>query len=88
MTESRAKELGPYLLGYSRSWPPLPLLMSGRTYYWGRLSQRRWRWSAGLTMADLTLLTCMKRLPLRPRTLQPLGSERFSREVLGRAQAT
>lgn len=44
MTESRAKELGltPWAICVATR---LPLLMSGRTCYWGRPGQRRWRWS-------------------------------------------
>ncbi len=65
MTESRAKELGLRPLGYLRSYAFTAIdvwqdMLLGPAWSTPLALER-----AGLTMADLTLLTCMKRLPLR-----------------------
>lgn len=89
MTESRAKELGWYRWGICAA-THLLRLMSGRTCCSVRL------WStplalerAGLTMSDLTLIDMHEAFAAQTlANIQLLGSERFAREVLGRAHAT
>ncbi|ECB9842841.1 acetyl-CoA C-acyltransferase FadI [Salmonella enterica] len=91
MTESRAKELGLHPLGYLRSyaftaidvWQDMLLGPAWSTPL--ALALER----AGLTMADLTLFDMHEAFAAQTlANLQLLGSERFAREVLGRAQAT
>lgn len=88
MTESRAKELGLVPLGYLRSfaftaidvWQDM--LLAGVVN--AACPER-----AGLTMADLTLIDMHEAFAAQTlANLQLLGSERFAREVLGRAHAT
>ena len=90
MTESRAKELGLVPLGYLRSyaftaidvWQDMLLGPARST----PLALER----AGLTMSDPTLIDMHEAFAASDTgaNIQLLGSERFAREVLGRAHAT
>ncbi|EKD5908067.1 acetyl-CoA C-acyltransferase FadI [Salmonella enterica subsp. enterica serovar Newport] len=89
MTESRAKELGLRPLGYLRSYAFTAIdvwqdMLLGPAWSTPLALER-----AGLTMADLTLFDMHEAFAAQTlANLQLLGSERFAREVLGRAQAT
>ena len=88
MTESRVKELGWCrwgICGYAFTaidvWQDMLLGPAWST----PLALER----AGLTMSELTLIDMHEALqPVTLANIQLLGSERFAREVLGRAHAT
>lgn len=89
MTESRAKELGLKPLGYLRSYAFTAIdvwqdMLLGPAWSTPLALER-----AGLTMADLTLFDMHEAFAAQTlANLQLLGSERFARDVLGRAHAT
>ncbi|WP_312692368.1 acetyl-CoA C-acyltransferase FadI [Kosakonia sp.] len=89
MTESRAKELGLTPLGYLRSYAFTAIavqqdMLLGPAWATPLALER-----AGLTMADLTLLDMHEAFAAQTLSnLQLMASDRFAREVLGRAQAT
>jgi acetyl-CoA acyltransferase len=89
MTESRAKELGLTPLGYLRSYAFTAIdvwqdMLLGPAWSTPLALER-----AGLTLADLTLIDMHEAFAAQTlANLQCLASDRFSREVLGRAQAT
>ena len=89
MTESRAKELGLVPLGYLRSFAFTAIdvwqdMLLGPAWSTPLALER-----AGLTMADLTLIDMHEAFAAQTlANLQLLGSERFARDVLGRAHAT
>lgn len=89
MTESRAKELGWCRWGICAA-THLLRLMSGRTCCSVRLGSTPLALErAGLTMSDLTLIDMHEAFAAQTlANIQLLGSERFAREVLGRAHAT
>ncbi len=89
MTESRRKKLGLVPLGYLRSYA-FTAMMSGRTCCSVQPGQHRWRWNVpDCTIGDLTLIDMHEAFAAQTlANIQLLGSERFARDVLGRAHAT
>lgn len=89
MTESRAKELGLVPLGYLRSYAFTAIdvwqdMLLGPAWSTPLALER-----AGLTMSDLTLIDMHEAFAAQTlANIQLLGSERFARDVLGRAHAT
>lgn len=89
MTESRAKELGLRPLGYLRSYAFTAIdvwqdMLLGPAWSTPLALER-----AGLTLGDLTLIDMHEAFAAQTlANLQCLASDRFAREVLGRAQAT
>lgn len=89
MTESRAKELGLVPLGYLRSYAFTAIdvwqdMLLGPAWSTPLALER-----AGLTMGDLTLIDMHEAFAAQTlANIQLLGSERFARDVLGRAHAT
>jgi len=89
MTESRARELGLTPLGYLRSYAFTAIdvhqdMLLGPAWATPLALER-----AGLTMADITLLDMHEAFAAQTLTnLKLMASDRFAREVLGRAQAT
>ncbi|MEI9881939.1 acetyl-CoA C-acyltransferase FadI [Atlantibacter hermannii] len=89
MTESRAKELGLTPLGYLRSYAFTAVdvwqdMLLGPAWATPLALDR-----AGLTLADLTLFDMHEAFAAQTlANLKMLASDRFAREVLGRAHAT
>ena len=89
MTESRARELGLVPLGYLRSYAFTAVdvwqdMLLGPAWATPLALDR-----AGLTLADLTLFDMHEAFAAQTLSnLKMLASDRFAREVLGRAQAT
>ncbi|HDV4673482.1 TPA: acetyl-CoA C-acyltransferase, partial [Escherichia coli] len=89
MTESRVKELGLVPLGYLRSYAFTAIdvwqdMLLGPAWSTPLALER-----AGLTMSELTLIDMHEAFAAQTlANIQLLGSERFAREVLGRAHAT
>ena len=89
MTESRAKELGITPLGYLRSYAFTAIdvwqdMLLGPAWSTPLALDR-----AGLTLADLTLIDMHEAFAAQTlANVQLLASERFARDVLGRAHAT
>ena len=89
MTESRAKELGITPLGYLRSYAFTAIdvwqdMLLGPAWSTPLALER-----AGLTLADLTLIDMHEAFAAQTlANIQLLASERFARDVLGRAHAT
>lgn len=89
MAESRAKELGLTPLGYLRSYAFTAIdvwqdMLLGPAWSTPLALER-----AGLTMADLTLFDMHEAFAAQTlANLQLMASERFARDVLGRAHAT
>ena len=89
MTESRAKDLGLKPLGYLRSYAFTAIdvwqdMLLGPAWSTPLALER-----AGLTMADLTLFDMHEAFAAQTlANVQLLASERFARDVLGRAHAT
>ena len=87
MTESRAKELGITPLGYLRSYAFTAIdvwqdMLLGPA--WSTPLER-----AGLTLSDLTLIDMHEAFAAQTlANVQLMASERFARDVLGRAHAT
>ncbi|MGY6028560.1 acetyl-CoA C-acyltransferase FadI [Phytobacter sp. AG2a] len=89
MTESRARELGLKPLGYLRSYAFTAIdvqqdMLLGPAWATPLALDR-----AGLTLADLTLFDMHEAFASQTLTnLKLMASDRFARDVLGRAQAT
>ena len=89
MTESRAKELGITPLGYLRSYAFTAIdvwqdMLLGPAWSTPLALDR-----AGLSLADLTLIDMHEAFAAQTlANVQLLASERFARDVLGRAHAT
>ncbi|WP_039058826.1 acetyl-CoA C-acyltransferase FadI [Enterobacter sp. Bisph1] len=89
MTESRAKELGLVPLGYLRSYAFTAIgvredMLLGPAWSTPLALER-----AGLTLADITLFDMHEAFAAQTLSnLKLMASDRFAREVLGRAQAT
>lgn len=89
MTESRARELGQTPLGYLRSYAFTAIdvwqdMLLGPAWSTPLALER-----AGLSMSDLTLFDMHEAFAAQTlANIQLLGSERFARDVLGRARAT
>lgn len=89
MTESRARELGLKPLGYLRSYAFTAIdvwqdMLLGPAWSTPLALER-----AGLTMGDLTLIDMHEAFAAQTlANVQLLASERFARDVLGRAHAT
>ncbi len=90
MTESRAKELGLVPLGYLRSYAFTAIdvwqdMLLGPAWSTPLALER----AVFLTMSDLTLIDMHEAFAAQTlANIQLLGSERFARDVLGRAHAT
>ncbi|MCT4712564.1 acetyl-CoA C-acyltransferase FadI [Enterobacteriaceae bacterium H11S18] len=89
MTESRARELGLKPLGFLRSYAFTAVdvwkdMLSGPAWATPLALER-----AGITLADLTLFDMHEAFAAQTlANLKMLSSERFARDVLGRAHAT